>query len=105
MIESSRRHGHFDPRWRTNSLSARPGAIPAARDSCPSIESWENEGGRYSTTHEIAPLSGLEWHAFSSRYFPERRRHDLQALKAYDAYRHRSQARGPLRENEAWTRI
>jgi hypothetical protein len=100
MIESPRRHGHFDPRWRTNSLSARPRAIPAARDSSPSIQIWENEGGRYSTNHEIAALPGLEWHAFSSRYFPGRRRHDLQALKAYEAYADRSQGGRSLREKE-----
>jgi hypothetical protein len=33
------------------------------------------------------PHAGLEWYAFLSRYFPYRRRHDHQALKAYEAYR------------------
>jgi hypothetical protein len=33
------------------------------------------------------PPSGLEWYAFLSRYFPGRRRHDLEALKAYEPYR------------------
>ena len=32
------------------------------------------------------PPAGLEWYAFSSRYFPDRRRHDLEVLKAYEAY-------------------
>jgi hypothetical protein len=38
----------------------------------------------------------LEWDAFSARYFPERRRHDLDAVAAYGAYRqgHDSQSRG-----------
>jgi hypothetical protein len=31
--------------------------------------------------------SGLDWQAFSSRCFPGRRRHDLEALRAYDAYK------------------
>jgi hypothetical protein len=30
----------------------------------------------------------LDWDAFSARYFPERRRHDLDAVAAYGAYRH-----------------
>jgi hypothetical protein len=29
----------------------------------------------------------LDWQAFSSRVFPGRGRHDLQVLKAYEAYR------------------
>ena len=30
----------------------------------------------------------LAWQAFSSRFFPGRGRHDLEVLKAYEAYRH-----------------
>jgi hypothetical protein len=30
----------------------------------------------------------LEWSAFLARFFPNRRRHDFEALKAYEAYRH-----------------
>ena len=66
MIESSRRHGHFDPRRQSN--SSGPAGVP--------IPAQENGG---------AP-AGLEWYAFSSRYFPGRRRHDLGAVKAYEAY-------------------
>jgi hypothetical protein len=29
---------------------------------------------------------GLDWAAFSTRYFPGRRRHDFEAVKAYEAY-------------------
>jgi len=29
----------------------------------------------------------LDWQAFSARYFPERRRHDLKAQSAYAAYK------------------
>jgi hypothetical protein len=29
----------------------------------------------------------LDWKAFSTRYFPERRRHDREALHAYGVYR------------------
>jgi hypothetical protein len=67
----------------------------AAADDGPSIHRWENEGGSYSMTDELdvevdgceKPPAGLEWYAFLSRYFPDRRRHDLEALKAYEAYR------------------
>ncbi len=31
--------------------------------------------------------AGLDWQAFSAAYFPGRRRHDLEALTAYGAYR------------------
>jgi hypothetical protein len=30
---------------------------------------------------------GLDWQAFSAAYFPGRRRHDFEALTAYDAYK------------------
>lgn len=33
------------------------------------------------------PPAGVEWYAFLSSYFSDRRRHDLEALKAYEAYR------------------
>ncbi len=29
----------------------------------------------------------LAWNAFAARYFPERRRHDLEAVAAYGAYK------------------
>jgi hypothetical protein len=38
------------------------------------------------TSSAHAP-AGLDWQAFSAAYFPERRRHDLEALLAYGAYR------------------
>ena len=31
---------------------------------------------------------GLDWQTFSAAYFPGRRRHDLEAITAYGAYRH-----------------
>jgi hypothetical protein len=31
----------------------------------------------------------LDWAHFTAAYFPERRRHDLEALTAYGAYRSR----------------
>lgn len=69
-------------------------APAVAGDDGLSIHRWENEGGSYSMTDEldlevdscVKPPAGLEWYAFLSRYFPDRRRHDLEALKAYEAY-------------------
>ena len=52
MIEASRRHGHFDPRWHTNGLSPPRVLAPAAEADASSIQSWENEGGRYSMNDE-----------------------------------------------------
>jgi len=37
-------------------------------------------------TEEAAP-SGLDWQEFSAAYFPGRRRHDMEALVAYGAYK------------------
>ena len=39
-----------------------------------------------ATTSVHAP-AGLDWQAFSAAYFPGRRRHDLEALTAYSAYK------------------
>ncbi len=45
------------------------------------------------TTRALAAASredipeGLDWQAFTAAYFPGRRRHDLEALVAYGAYR------------------
>lgn len=48
------------------------------------------------TSSAHAP-AGLDWQAFSAAYFPDRRRHDLEALAAYGAYR-RSGPALPSRE-------
>jgi hypothetical protein len=99
MIEGARRHGHFDPRWHTEGLRPRHGKVDShsmirTGEVSPSIHRWENEGGRYSMTYEPDqqldsyiedPPAGLEWHAFLSRYFPNRRRHDHQASSRLNA--------------------
>jgi hypothetical protein len=46
----------------------------------------------YATTQPAAAdpmrdVPQLDWKAFSARFFPERRRHDPEALHAYGAYR------------------
>jgi hypothetical protein len=111
MNEGARRHGHFDPRWHT--AGPRPGhgkadslSMIRTGEISPSIHRWENEGGRYSMTDEPDqevngcienPPAGLEWYAFLSRYFPYRRRHDHQALKAYETYRSKPSRQAPCR--------
>jgi hypothetical protein len=42
--------------------------------------------GSAVASHADAP-DGLDWQTFSAAYFPGRRRHDLEALTAYGAYR------------------
>jgi hypothetical protein len=71
MIEPSRRHGHFDPRF-----SIQRAAAERPRANGP-------------TDIEELPL-GLDWVAFTGRLFPGRRSHDFEALKAYEAYKDRS---------------
>lgn len=69
-VEASRRRGPFDPRW-----PKRPLHIAADR---PTIA--------LSGLEDVP--EGLDWAAFSTRYFPGRRRHDLEGISAYDAYQH-----------------
>lgn len=61
---------------------------------------WEDEGGPSvadplersdQRTSRGGIPNGLDWSAFSARFFRGRRRHDLEALKAYEAYRNRSE--------------
>jgi hypothetical protein len=86
MIEASRRHS--DTR---RQLGGPGGKTPNARvdDGEPPtwIRDWENEGGRSLATERPRHGHALEWSAFTKLYFPGRRRHDFEALKAYEAYR------------------
>ena len=77
MIEPSRRHGHFDPRFSSQrSGTGRPTA---------------------TGTTGVDGLPGrLDWTAFSARRFPGRRSHDFEVLKAYEAYENGSP--GPTEE-------
>ncbi len=62
MVESRRKHGSFDRRY------------PAL--STPATPTWVQEVD-----------GGLEWTAFLDRFFPGSRRHNVEALAAYGAYR------------------
>jgi hypothetical protein len=76
-MEASRRHGSFDMRW------------PCAR--------IDGSGAARTASHPNAEeaASGLEWDAFSDRYFRGRRRHDSEARSAYAAYRQGREWRRP----------
>ena len=69
MVEASRKHGPFDTRWG----SARKDSA-AAVSTAPRLRDAE-------------AAEALDWEAFSNRYFPRRRRHDLEALTAYATYK------------------
>jgi len=46
------------------------------------------ETGTAPTPPDAAIGEKLAWDAFAARYFPGRRRHDMEALAAYGAYNH-----------------
>jgi hypothetical protein len=62
MVEPRRKHGSFDPRYPTLSTPATP-------------------------TWVLRADAGVHWTEFLTRFFPGRRRHDIEALAAYGAYR------------------
>jgi hypothetical protein len=66
MFESARKHGPFDERYPVRQK------FPAPR--------WDLRLGGEGEER-------LEWSAFLARFFPNRRRHDFEALAAYEAYR------------------
>jgi hypothetical protein len=68
VVEASRKHGPFDTRW----PSARKDSASAV-STAPPLRAAE-------------AAEALDWEAFSNRYFPGRRRHDLDALTAYATY-------------------
>lgn len=106
-VETARRHGEADPRFaaRPRLRLVRGGDAPSIAGLEPVVQAprglthteaqdagisvWEDEGGRSARAdvevEEIAP--GLDWYAFCESFFPGRRRHDFEAVKAYAAYR------------------
>jgi hypothetical protein len=68
-VEASQKHGPFDTRWPSRRRDGSDG-VPAAQPL-------------------LAPdvAEGLDWYAFSARYFRGRRRHDFEAVFGYAAYR------------------
>jgi hypothetical protein len=66
MVESSRRHGHFDGRYPV---------LPK-----PAARAWAVPEGDKTDADQ------LDWPAFLGQFFPNRHRHDRAALAAYEAY-------------------
>jgi len=64
MIEPPRKHGPFDLRYPAASKSPIP-----------------------PREHGAGTDAGLDWAAFVGRFFPHSRRHSLEAVNAYAAYR------------------
>ena len=67
MVEASRRHGPFDTRW-PSARKDSAGAVPT------------------SPLRVEEAAEALDWDAFSNRYFPGRRRHNIEAVTAYVTY-------------------
>jgi hypothetical protein len=67
-VEASRRHGPFDTRW--------PSARKESSDVVPTAP----------PLRAAEAAEALDWEAFSNRYFPGRRRHNMEALTAYATY-------------------
>jgi hypothetical protein len=65
MIEPARRHGPFDTRY-----PVRPKLAATT---------WELQPGEDG-------VQRLDWSAFVARFFPRIRRHDFEALAAYQSY-------------------
>jgi hypothetical protein len=68
VVEASRKHGPFDTRW--------PSARKESSDAAPTAP----------PLRAAEAAEALDWDAFSNRYFPGRRRHDMEALRAYATY-------------------
>ena len=69
MVEASRKRGPFDTRW-PSARKDSAGAVPTV----PPLRAAE-------------AAEALDWEAFSNRYFPGRRRHNMEALAAYATYK------------------
>jgi hypothetical protein len=69
VVEASRKHGPFDTRW--------PSARKESSDAAPTAP----------PLRAVEASEALDWDAFSNRYFPWRRRRDMEALTAYATYK------------------
>ncbi len=94
MVESSRRHGHYDPRFGPSRRKSHLRLVPAPdvgvndRSNDDGLDAWEEEGGQPAAFRAPAVQPPeLDWEAFSREFFPGRRRHDFEVVKAYEVYR------------------
>lgn len=111
VIEHARRQAPCDPHF--SSRRPRATGLPVSLGGATKGSPLQQRVSRRSTTavertvrpsrHRSPDLAasddvpnGLDWQAFSTRFFPGRRRHDLEVLKAYGAYRNGAdEGRGP----------
>ena len=77
MVEAGRRHGHSDPRYRSEAARRKSHLRLVPASGAPVEDSGPPARG----------VPGLEWDAFSGTFFAGRHRHDFEAVKAYEAYR------------------
>jgi hypothetical protein len=68
VVEASRKGGAFDTRW-----------PPAHKDNARAVSTAP-------PLRAAEAAEALDWEAFSNRYFPGRRRHDMEVLTAYATY-------------------
>jgi hypothetical protein len=73
-------------------------ALSYGTEGSGAASAWEDDGGRSVAEAPALPVAeattlaitdGLDRAAFSARCFPGRRRRDLEAVKAYEAYGNR----------------
>ena len=79
-VEHSRKHGPFDPRY-----------APILHEPAPA-SLWRVGQER------------LDWRGFLARFFPDSRRHDLDALAAYESYTNDVEDRPATPDTEATRR-
>jgi hypothetical protein len=70
-IEQSRKHGPFDSRYPLIPHKAAPASLWHPGEVC------------------------LDWHGFLAMFYPGRRRHDFDALAAYESYGNESEPHRP----------
>jgi len=69
--------------------SAHAAASARDRRANPSVELTMVESAHNHDPPEKDGAKRLDWSVFLARFFPNRRRHDFEALAAYEAYRNR----------------
>ena len=91
MLESSRRHGHYDERWSASSVHATFPERPIDSVDLESLDAWEGEGGstpapRFEDGALESVADGLSWEMFGETFYPGKR-HFFPAIQAWSLYR------------------
>src|SRR5574341_1705649 len=89
--------------WERNRKAWNLPPRPVRTDSPTSPSSREPfRGSRRAASPMRRLRDGLDWQHFLDAYFPARRRHDLEALVAYAAYKRRSPEASETTSLDAW---